>query len=517
MLLVSHLGYGLNSPKSAVTTTPGVVRLLRADGTPVASWETGPLESVANWHRGPFARITLPRDLAAGTYVLDAGTESVTFTVSPSRLQTETIGAVLDYFTAMRSSGDIDRKDQHAALWDDPTGRTVDARGGWLDASGDTSKFLSHLTYTSKMSPQQIPLCVWAMLAAADALATKHPELSAKLSSRLRDEALWGADFLYRFRDPQGYFYTGIFDALTKKLDERFVTAPLQNSVRTSRYQAGYRQGGGLAIAALARTGVAEHRDAAVEALRHLEKHNLEYLFDGTESIVDDYTALLAATELVAAGVLEASEAAHRRAAQLMARYASGEPFFHAVEAGLPVLALLRYAEVFSADLAAATALEVMRAIISRTNAVPNPFGYPRQRDAFFFPHDNETGYWWQGENATIASLAAAAHACADLSTADSGVFLEFAADQLAWIAGRNPFDACMIHGKGRNNVEYAAEFPNREGGIVNGITSGWTDEEDIAFLPSDAPAGDSWRWAEQWIPHTGWFLLAVATEGAPT
>jgi hypothetical protein len=247
-----------------------------------------------------------------------------------------------------------------------------------------------------------------------------------------------------------------------------------------------------------------------------LEKHNLEYLFDGTESIVDDYTALLAATELVAAGVTEATGAAHRRATQLMARYASGEPFFHAVEAGLPVLALLRYADVFSSELASTTALETMRAIISRTQAVPNPFGYPRQREAFFFPHDNETGYWWQGENATIASLAAAAHACADLSTPDSGTFREFAADQLAWIAGRNPFDSCMIHGKGRNNVEYAADFPNRDGGIVNGITSGWTDEDDIAFLPPDAPAGDSWRWAEQWIPHTGWFLLAVATEGAP-
>ena len=47
----------------------------------------------------------------------------------------------------------------------------------------------------------------------------------------------------------------------------------------------------------------------------------------------------------------------------------------------------------------------------------PNPFGYARQyvkdpggkRAAFFMPHRNETGYWWQGENARLASLAAAA------------------------------------------------------------------------------------------------------------
>jgi hypothetical protein len=32
-----------------------------------------------------------------------------------------------------------------------------------------------------------------------------------------------------------------------------------------------------------------------------------------------------------------------------------------------------------------------------------------------------------------------------------------------------------------------------------------------MAFLPADAPEGHAWRWAEQWIPHTGWFHLAVA------
>lgn len=71
-----------------------------------------------------------------------------------------------------------------------------------------------------------------------------------------------------------------------------------------------------------------------------------------------------------------------------------------------------------------------------------------------------------------------------------------------------------MLQGRGRNNADYSSDFPNLPGGIVNGITSGWTDENDLAFLPPDAPEGDAWRWAEQWIPHTGWFLLAVATAG---
>ncbi|MFC9688825.1 glycoside hydrolase family 9 protein [Kribbella sp. NPDC056951] len=546
-VLVPHLGFGSGSSKSVVVVSfhPIVSATLAGRGVSV-ELTPGPIEEVPGWSSGPYARIPLPDDLAEGTYVVSVlfeggRTDSPPFTVGPERLQRQTMSDVLAYFKAMRSSGEIDRKDRAARLWGD-SGTTVDARGGWLDASGDTSKFLSHLTYTSTMSPQQIPLCAWAMLAARDSL---HPRLERMLSARLRDEALWGADFLMRFRSPEGYFYTGIFDALTKDLEERVVTAPLQNSVRTSRYQAGYRQGGGLAIAALARASTvdddgeftrAEYLKVAQEAFAHLEKHNLEYLFDGTESVLDDYTALLAATELVAAGA-EAAEAARRRAAALVARYVepaqgpgwfradeAGRPFFHAAEPGLPILALLRFADVLpdapEADAARETALRAMLDIVQRTDSVPNPFGYPRTlvqpldespRESFFFPHANETGYWWQGENAAIASLAAAATACARHLNHDAKRLVTFADDQLAWIVGRNPFDVCMLQGRGRNNPDYASDFPNFPGGIVNGITAGFTDEQDVAFLPPDAPDGDEWRWAEQWIPHTAWFLLATA------
>ncbi|WP_327232914.1 glycoside hydrolase family 9 protein [Streptomyces sp. NBC_01317] len=563
-VLVNHLGYGLGGAPAVVLALPGgaappTVELLAEDGSaPPRPLAPGPVEAVPGWTAGPFARVALPPDLPPGRYAVRVVgsdgrvTVSEPFERAADRLQRATMSDVLSYFKGMRSSGEIDRKDRRAALWGDTTGRRVDARGGWLDASGDTSKFLSHLTYTRTMSPQQIPLCAWAMLAARDVITAHHPALVRSLSTRLRDEALWGADFLVRFRAPEGYFYTGVFDALTKRLEERVVTAPLAECVRTDRYQAAYRQGGGLAVAALARASRADDEGefsretyfgAALDGFTHLEKHNLEYLDDGTENVLDDYTALLAAAELVAAGAGPgdgAHEAARRRARSLLDRYvrpgdgpgwftadAEGRPFFHAAEAGLPVLALLRFAETLpgapEAAPARALAVEAMLDTLDRTYAVPNPFGYPRQRvrplggtdrDAFFFPHANETGYWWQGENATIASLSAAASACA----AAGGVTEEqrrrltgFADDQLAWITGRNPFDASMLQGRGRNTIDYASDFPNLPGGIVNGVTSGWSDENDLAFRPPDAPDDESWRWAEQWIPHTGWFLLAVA------
>jgi len=92
-----------------------------------------------------------------------------------------------------------------------------------------------------------------------------------------------------------------------------------------------------------------------------------------------------------------------------------------------------------------------------------------------------------------------------------------YAADQLNWILGLNPFDVSMLHGSGRNNPEYiffgTYQYRNAPGGICNGITSGFKDESDIDFnLMKDATGGDNeWRWGEQWLPHTAWYLLAVA------
>jgi hypothetical protein len=74
-----------------------------------------------------------------------------------------------------------------------------------------------------------------------------------------------------------------------------------------------------------------------------------------------------------------------------------------------------------------------------------------------------------------------------------------------------------MLHAKGRNNIAYmffdSYEYTNAPGGICNGITGGYTDEEDIDFGLRYAATGkdDDWRWAEQWLPHAAWYLYAVA------
>ena len=85
-------------------------------------------------------------------------------------------------------------------------------------------------------------------------------------------------------------------------------------------------------------------------------------LNDHVENILDDYCALMAATELYRASHKATYlEAADHRADRLMSRLISSgpfhdywradngtRPFFHPSDAGLPVISLLRYAEIAS-------------------------------------------------------------------------------------------------------------------------------------------------------------------------
>src|SRR6202012_963864 len=64
-----------------------------------------------------------------------------------------------------------------------------------------------------------------------------------------------------------------------------------------------------------------EYLNAAQDAFRFLNAHNRELLNDGVENILDDYCALMAATELYRATHDEVyRDAANQRAASLMAR-----------------------------------------------------------------------------------------------------------------------------------------------------------------------------------------------------
>lgn len=561
-LLTNHIGYEVQGTKQAIimtkeatlsSMTAAVVRA--SDHQIVLSLPVSAGEKCAQWHQGYFFNIDFTQLVTPGHYYISyQNTRSETFEVSEGVLMQKTFSDVLHYFKSQRCGGIFDQQDKQVPLLG--TNVTADVHGGWYDASGDVSKYLSHLSYANYLNPQQIPMVVWNMLKGLT-LLENHSGFAPFSRTRLTEEALFGADFLVRMQNTEGFFYMTVFDKWSKDINQRDICAyETQDGHKGDDYQAGFRQGGGVSIAALAAASrlsergeytQAEYLNAAESGYWHLVEYNTQYLNNGEENIIDEYCALLASTELYRATedskyLIQSREWAKR----LMSRQQSdsttehfwaanadgSRPYFHAAEAGLPVTALCEFLEIEMDTQIIEQVKEVVRAAcqfeLSITSKVSNPFGYPRQyvksvdsdkRDAFFVAQNNESGYWWQGENARLGSLASMAY-LVQTHLDDKPLkqqLSDYAQDAINWIVGLNPYNMCMLDGHGHNNPDYLPQlgFFNAKGGVCNGITAGFDNEQDIAFNP-DGQKDDmlqNWRWGEQWIPHGAWYLLAIINQ----
>jgi hypothetical protein len=583
-ILTDQVGYEASGPKRAVVlgakgdALAAFVVKTFPGGEVVLSGKPLYVGPVARWKDWEFWTIDFEAVTAEGSYIIECAStrgpvRSHPILVQKDCLERNTLSDVIYYFKGQRSSGLWDKADR-TMRFEGKEG-TVDVHGGWFDATGDYGKHLSHLSYSSYFNPQQISLTAWSLFKSYRELDRRDEPNFKQYKKRLLDEAMFGADYLVRIKNPSGSFYITVSGrGPEKKPEDRLITPKAERHIiltpetkdkfrdygrekirGEAAYEAGFREGAGLSIAALAMASTfpvsgdftaKDYLKAAEDAFAYLEKNNLSFTNDGRENILDDYCALTAATELFKATKdPKYRTAADKRAASLIARLiplgslgsywradAGTRPFFHPVDAGLPVVALLGYAEITEGP-AQARVLEAVRKSLefelAVTGEAANPFGYSRQyvqskdgarRTSFFFPHDAETAPWWQGENARLGSMAAAARLAARRFAGDPAfrARLEtFAADQLNWILGLNPYDSCMLQDKGRNNIPYmffnSYEYTNAPGGICNGITGGTTDPEGIDFGLHYAVTGkdDDWRWAEQWLPHAAWYLYAVA------
>jgi hypothetical protein len=583
-ILTNHIGYETSGPKHAVVRGKADDQISRftvreaATDREVYSGTAKPLGPVKKWKDWHFWTVDFDQVALDGLYYIECRSargplRSEPFVIQKDVLEKNTLSNLIYYFKGQRSSGLLDKADRRLRF-DGAETRTADLHGGWFDATGDYGKHLSHLSFSTYFNPQQQPLTVWSLFKTYEQLERRNDGNFRQYKRRLLDEALHGADYLVRASDPGGSFYRSVSaPGPEKRPEDRRVAADMQGfqikkqatdagaygktaqGVDSRVYEVSYRAGGGVAIAALARAGAykvsgeftnADYLHAAQTAFDFLEKNNLRFTNDGQENIVDDYCALLAATELFKATKKQAYKAsADKRAGSLMSRLTSSgryknywradagdRPFFHAADAGFPAVSLLNYLEIAD-DKTRRQVLEAVRKAMTFeldvTDEVTNPFGYGRQlvqnkagarRTSFFFPHDTEVAPWWQGENARLASMAAAAELAMNHFKQDRDFYKRlqsYAWNQLNWILGLNPFDACMLQGSGRNNPPYmffdSYEYTNAPGGICNGITAGFLDEEDIDFnlTVKQTGADNDWRWGEQWLPHASWFLLALA------
>jgi hypothetical protein len=583
-VLVDQVGYDTTAPKQALIQGtsqdhPEDFTLIDAgSGKTVYTGVVKAAGSVYDWqvpHGNQYWTADFSSWNKPGHYLLEARdasgeAHSCAFRIESDLLERNTLSNVVYYFKGQRASGLMNRADRHLKIPN--KAGYVDVHGGWYDATGDYGIHFSHQNLTSYFNPQQVPLVAWSLLKSYEVLESRHDQNFSQYERRMLDEGLFGADFLVRMKRPGGSFFESITAPGKDKLakDREIGNPNWRTRIKTNAsqsteqilpakgpyaYQVGFRSGGGMAIAALALASTmpidgdfarAIYLQTAEQAFDFLSRHNQELLNDHTENILDDYCALMAATELYRASHKpKYLAAADRRADHLMARLASmgkydgywrandgKRPFFHPSDAGLPVVSLLEYDQIARPAQQTRVRDAVERSLrfeLATTSEVNNPFDYARQvvrmsdgqiRSAFFFPHDTEAAPWWQGENARLASLAAAARMAAPLFSDDPTFHAQledYAWSQLHWILGRNPFNTSMLMGSGHGNAPYMFfrywEYTNAPGAIINGITSGYHSEDSIAFDQGYAVTGtdDDWRWTEQWLPHAAWYLYAVS------
>jgi hypothetical protein len=579
-ILINHLGYSSRGPKKAILQggdNPRSFSVVNREGAELFSGALRSHGEVGRWKTGLYWSADFSPLTQEGFYrvVVETGKgvlRSDEFEIRDSLITMRMLSAVGYYFKAQRSSGEWLFNDRNLPFQGDRPGR-LDAHGGWYDATGDYGIHLSHLSHSTTHNPQQLGFSAYTFFRVCELLEQSGNDEYSMVKRRMLDEGSRGADFLMRMRAPGGSFFRSINRraAFTPVLDHRHIgfeyhrsssqfsekaSTADEETIGDENYETSLRSGGGLAIAALAIAGrhpypgrdynSEEYILAAKRAWDHLEGENEKYTNDGEWNLVDEYCALMALTELWRStgeyGYLEKARNMYSRIClrgegagdgiRLTVR--PGQPYYHAADEGMPVVAILQYAAIESDGKRRSGAIEfcekIMRHTVQLSDSVANPFGYPRLeyragdgtiKQQFFFPHNSSAAPWWQGDNARIASIAAAARMLAARTgdPAFAARLERLAQDPLDWIMGLNPFDSCMIEGYGKNNIQYffnnRYDFLNCPGGIVNGITSDLEDEEGIGFISEPGgPINDNWRWAEQWIPHGSWYLYAMALKG---
>ncbi|KAI9350661.1 endochitinase [Obelidium mucronatum] len=496
-VILNHVGFDSNGPKHFVVPGPkdaGFTKfeVLDPAGVPV---HTGTLEyagATAEWSTAPSVGVGFRIRLTS---------------VAEER--------------SVDSGATRDNKDNNEDNYNDNHARRSLASASTLARRSSRTRW-SRTFARAGASPRRTSAC-----ASPAGRARTRP--STRLSCRCATRRCMAATSWCACRTRRATSTRPVFDKWSKDVEQREICEySTQKGLKHSTWQAAYRQGAGLTIAALARASALpndfidstadytgpEYLAAAERGFKHLEEEgrNTSYLNDGIENIIDHYAALLAASELYAATQKEEYlTAARSRSASLIACQVSNDQFKN-----------------FWMSNGKAPSDPDARPFFHASDAeVNNPFGYPRQytkavggvaQSAFFFPHENESGYWWQGENARLGSLSSATAKAIQLLSSEIDAdtisqWKNFQVSAIDWVLGKNPYDMCMLQGRGRRNPEYLPQFPNAPGGVCNGITGGFENENDIAFKPDPHGAdwAQNWRWGEQWIPHGAYLALATA------
>ena len=220
-ILTNHLGYEPAGPKHAVILGKAGDAVstcsLRndADDKPVLDLNakaSGPVQKWKDWY---FWTLDFDSFGTEGKYYLECDTgagslRSFPFVIQRDVLDRNTMSDVIYYFKDERSSGQYDKADRHLKFEGGKKAGTVDAHGGWWDATGDYGKHFSHLSFSTYFNPQQIPFTVYSLLKSYEQTKLRANPNFDRYQAHLLDEAMFGADYLARMKTPNGSFYRSV-------------------------------------------------------------------------------------------------------------------------------------------------------------------------------------------------------------------------------------------------------------------------------------------------------------------
>ena len=181
-ILTNHVGYEFDEAKKAIIVADSKIEvnsfLLINTNTGLPAFTGKPVfsGSVNKWKNWQFWTIDFSQYTTPGTYQLQVtvsnrAVASYPFVIGKNVLEQATLSDVIYYFKGQRSSGLLDKADRHSHLQGETD--TIDAHGGWYDATGDYGKHLSHLSFSSYFNPQQISLTDWSLFKTYELLSKK--------------------------------------------------------------------------------------------------------------------------------------------------------------------------------------------------------------------------------------------------------------------------------------------------------------------------------------------------------
>jgi hypothetical protein len=179
VIYVNQIAFDSGAPKNAVIQLDSKAAgklsytLIDAAGKAAFLGVLGNPQAIEEWRPGKiFYKADFSSFAKAGKYRLrikinGAVYTSYSFEIGENVLAKQTLSAIIHYYNKQRANTPQELgADAKMPLFG--SDKTVDIRGGWCDASGDVSKYFSHLAYANYMSPQQIPLVTWSMVSTSE-------------------------------------------------------------------------------------------------------------------------------------------------------------------------------------------------------------------------------------------------------------------------------------------------------------------------------------------------------------